>query len=813
MAAKKLLDLLASALPDGILIEELYSCASQEMWQKDERLAAEEALKNCDRINWQAYGANYPDVAQAGFRPWTHFINHGIFEGRKLFATNPRIKENSSAASGNPKVSVIISPGSRALLVASIDSALNQSLGSIEIIVPLDIGNAENEEFAGKLTELDSRIVISPVSQDSEMHGSRRQAVELARGQYVIFLEAGDELAASACEIAFSTALRGYDSVFFNMDAKFRDGADKVKGRELVKKVNLSKNREWKGSELLKAVFMDKNMNYEVWNRLYSAGLCKAAFAEMEGANISGDPDLYEFLALSRKINIAIKINDILYYKNFYPLSREDMKNNPRYGTTMLPAIHDYCRTYDLNIFERYIDNMLLDKLVEDFACLENSPEVVTAFLDNAIKNFGIKAVISKFLNSRFREWGRVGDIFCNYQPAYASESPTRIGIFYHRLSFGGVETNIAVLCDLLIKNGYEVCLFLEEKSENDFALNAGVKVYYINNSEYTPENIQKHVSAFHDVLEESGINLMLYFAWLSPALLWDTMLLHLLGIPVIVCMRGCFSFCLVDRKIDYTHQQCLSVYKCVDKFLCLSVFTEKYFRAQGLDVTYIPNPVPEQNFRPDNEGRSNNIIFLARLDDNLKRINQALYVLKEVVKNVPDAKLYVIGGSSNEARLSKFYGLATQLGMLDNLVMIGWSDNPQKYMDKAKVLFGASWCEGFPNGIAEAQAHGLPCVIYELPVMIAEDNPGIIQVPPGDYVEAAEQITRLMENEAEWRKRSEMALESIKRFAPDKYAGEIMDFLKNYRQQSRVTEFSASHYNKIIKTMLRCAGNVIPAD
>lgn len=79
-----------------------------------------------------------------------------------------------------------------------------------------------------------------------------------------------------------------------------------------------------------------------------------------------------------------------------------------------------------------------------------------------------------------------------------------------------------------------------------------------------------------------------------------------------------------------------------------------------------------------------------------------------KVIRQVPDAILLIIGTGELEEYLK---GLVRDYGLGEQVIFVGYTDNPFKYEKKADVFVMPSLYEGFPNALAEAVCLGLPCI------------------------------------------------------------------------------------------------------
>lgn len=109
------------------------------------------------------------------------------------------------------------------------------------------------------------------------------------------------------------------------------------------------------------------------------------------------------------------------------------------------------------------------------------------------------------------------------------------------------------------------------------------------------------------------------------------------------------------------------------------------------------------------------------------------------------NARLMIIGDGEEERALGD---LIDELFLQDHVVLLGYQENPWKYMVRARVFVLSSLTEGFPNVIGEALALGLP-------VLATNCSPGVreylqeglygLLVPPGDATVLARELERLL--------------------------------------------------------------------
>jgi len=108
---------------------------------------------------------------------------------------------------------------------------------------------------------------------------------------------------------------------------------------------------------------------------------------------------------------------------------------------------------------------------------------------------------------------------------------------------------------------------------------------------------------------------------------------------------------------------------------------------------------------------------------------------------------LIIIGEGEERKNLEE---LIDKLDISENIALLGFEENPYKYMKKASVFVLSSSREGFPNVLVEAMTCGLPVVSTDCssgPNEIIENGKNGILVPVGDEKALAEAILKILTN------------------------------------------------------------------
>ncbi len=135
-----------------------------------------------------------------------------------------------------------------------------------------------------------------------------------------------------------------------------------------------------------------------------------------------------------------------------------------------------------------------------------------------------------------------------------------------------------------------------------------------------------------------------------------------------------------------------------------------------------------------------------------MKGFSTLLDALVAVRKSVP-AHLWIIGEGEQRSFLEK---KIKRLGLKDCVRLLGFQQNPFKYMAAADLFVLSSLFEGFGNVIVEAMACGVPVVATDCPFgpgeIIADGESGVL-VAPASATALTDGILRVLRDE-ELRKR-----------------------------------------------------------
>ena len=94
------------------------------------------------------------------------------------------------------------------------------------------------------------------------------------------------------------------------------------------------------------------------------------------------------------------------------------------------------------------------------------------------------------------------------------------------------------------------------------------------------------------------------------------------------------------------------------------------------------------------------NLLFIGRLEEESKKISIQLKLINDLIKEIPNIKLYIVGSGTDETSY-KTYILNNKLEKY--IIMLGNKNNPYPYIKKSDYLILTSKYEGYPVVITES--------------------------------------------------------------------------------------------------------------
>lgn len=193
-----------------------------------------------------------------------------------------------------PKISVLIPIYNvSAYLSECLDSVIRQSERDLEIICVEDASTDESLMILEEYAKKDKRIKIIRHKENMGLCQTRKDAVAVAQGEYIMFVDSDDYLSLAACEDLYQEITqKKVDILQF--------------GTELITNENVSKDMiAWttafmepsleriENDTLLRESIINRKFNCNLWNKIWSAACCKKAYSKILDGHYISSEDRY----------------------------------------------------------------------------------------------------------------------------------------------------------------------------------------------------------------------------------------------------------------------------------------------------------------------------------------------------------------------------------------------------------------------------------------------------------------------------------------------------------------------------------------
>jgi len=383
-------------------------------------------------------------------------------------------------------------------------------------------------------------------------------------------------------------------------------------------------------------------------------------------------------------------------------------------------------------------------------------------YFDQLLDQWPLCDVVTAFASYPNLDWYQfAGQISKASHLQYRPRKIRTIATYYYSVSNGGTERVMSSLCYLWLRMGYRVILITEDigqKEEYDFP--EGIKrVILPDYHKSEGSDFLERAKVLEQCIRENQVDVVVYHAWTLKLALLDEMIIKAMGAAFVFHCHNIFTITFLSSRFDL--KWLVTPTRLSDAVVTLSSIDRTYWQNFNNNVFQVNNPFTG-NYGDWNPVScdGHDILWLARISQE-KRPFDALAILQEVMKTIPDAKLHIVGSSWDQKYEKRFRKAIAEKKLTDNVILHGFQIEVIPYYKKGSLFLMTSEYEGYPMTLQESMASGLPIVMYALPhLTVTHDNPGIITVPQGDVGGAARVITRLLQNDEE---RKQMGREARK--------------------------------------------------
>lgn len=339
------------------------------------------------------------------------------------------------------------------------------------------------------------------------------------------------------------------------------------------------------------------------------------------------------------------------------------------------------------------------------------------------------------------------------------------IGIYYHRMTPGGVQKVVSLLVPLYLEAGYRVVLFTDEKEQGEYELpSRTIRVVLPSALLLSYDRYEERAVLLRNMLEEHQVDTMLYHGAESRFLLYDMLLVKALGIPFCVVVHSLFSAEMLRLNTHIAEKR--ATFRLADRLVVLSETEKLFWESLGIPAVYIPNPIQELTYAEE-EGKY--ILWLGRLEETEKQTSHSIEIMKRVVKVCPEARMKIVGPEVTHRLVKNLKKRIKKLGLEKHIEICGMTGDAADYYKEAKIFLCTSACEAFSMTIAESKGYGIPLVTYDMPYLeVLKSRQGCICVPQDDVESAAKAVIRILQEEnlrKELKEQARKSYESLREF------------------------------------------------
>ena len=203
-----------------------------------------------------------------------------------------------------------------------LESAVNQTLQDIEIIIVDDCGSDKSTDIVKEYAKKDSRIKIIYNKQNQGPFVSRNNAAIKASGEYLLCLDSDDFLDLKACEIAYNATKDGYYDVVTFGSYYWNNNSASVFSEFETSSFD-------SGDEFGNWLFRSKNISWNLWGRLIKRDiyLANLDFLSAINSRLIMAEDMLAMFVIYHNCQRLNFISDMLYYYRYNPSSSTNDKS------------------------------------------------------------------------------------------------------------------------------------------------------------------------------------------------------------------------------------------------------------------------------------------------------------------------------------------------------------------------------------------------------------------------------------------------------------------------------------------------------
>lgn len=678
----------------------------------------------------------------------------------------------------SPIVSFVVpTHNNEATIVRTLNSLLEQTLRDIEVVLVDDASTDGTVELCRQAARLDSRVMVEELQQNQTVLQARRIGVERATGTYIMFCDSDDEFEPHAAEVASSFAMGGgYDIVHFGTKIVSTTGSK----HEAWEKSLAPFGTELFGDDILRSSSFgqsDVAINGNIWNKLYERALVQRAWAPIDPSlQLPRAQDIFQTLLLLATATRYGGLGAQLYRYNFGAGKSGNVADRGSFqhfvaAARTYRAVEEHVGSAAWPVTEAFDVGLMLSRLRTELIANQLNywfklPRPASEALGDLLREWD-PADVLQVLADRHAGESRVvveavsrltaEDLGQRFD-ASAADQTRRVALLGNIAGLGGVQKVLGVQAGILIEAGYEVTILAFDHAPEDLMLELAPGVELRSIGERTQVGVS--VAGLIRAVRELGITVLLNHDNYSPVFPWIAVAARLLGLRSALFLHNFALRSMLDFRAVFAYFPEIAL--SYNTTVTLSAADRAWWEASGVrDVRVLPNfgPAttdvtadvsletgPQATLLPESVPRPVDLLWVGRLHNGTKNLSGLLDAFSRIVAQRPDTTLAIVGGEQTSGELTRLEKQAQKLGVRNQVLFAGSSHNVGAWYRSARVFVVTADIEGFNLTLVEAQASGLPVVMYDLPYLeTVNGNPGIVAVEWGASAALADAAIALL--------------------------------------------------------------------
>lgn len=722
----------------------------------------------------------------------------------------------------DPRVSIIVPlHNDEDYVRAALDSCLMQTLRDIEVLCVDDASTDSTAAIVREYSARDPRVHLIRQPENLSAFQARRAGIASARASYVLFLDGDDELAPEAAEVALKKAeATGADVVGFGVEIVAAKEGFPVRFERALQ----PRHSELSAPNIVPSLFPKGEVaNGHLWRYLFSTSVLRAAYDEVD-----------DRLTFYRANDLPITFLAVAHARSYVSTSERLYRYHFRRGTSG-HAIDDVKHFKFLLSGVEPISSIA--HKVAEAAERSDDPQAITESYESArlhiignILRYCMRDTTGELqrtcLSLLLQKVGandtiRAAAAFC-YQaldalsavtarPRDTIEEPRSVLLTTAHLDTGGLQSVLLEQADQLAAAGYKVTIAVMRSTTRFIELPAGVTLVQVQDG-----SLRERLDHWQSICRDHEIDVIIdHHILYNDRWPWFVLAALAADVPTIGWIHNFALRPIFDNNqrtsFLVTHGRVLQ------QLVTLSPTDVAFWKLLGLEhVVYLPNPMSEMAAKALRLGTGRSaptdrieLAWWGRLDRSTKQLDHLIKVAYELEARGVDFHLSIIGPDSRALSASQLQREALAAGVGERVELVGEksADELLALLAQADVLVSTSAIEGFQLTIIEAQALGMPVVMYDLPwLRTVQGNAGVVTTTPNDPVALAEAIADIAKDDLRYRALSLASLDFARAIAAKNENASVVELVSGRLSDDYAPEPSAASSRILVQWLVRYA-------